>query len=188
MCRQAPLWRVCRRAFCGKNKRVSKLHPFLVSPEQTLLEVMKQIDRNTKGIALVVDVAGKLLGTITDGDLRRLILAGNDLGLPASWFINHRVKASITAAAKTQPSEQLRIMQKHKIRHLPLVSQDGMVVDLAILDDFVTGSSGPVLSAVLMAGGQGSRFRPMTDTTPKPMLPICHTPLLERSSAQLPQA
>ena len=149
---------------------------------------MKQIDRNAKGIALVVDSAGRLLGTITDGDLRRLILAGNDLGLPASWFINRRAMTSITAAAKIQPSEQLRIMQKHKIRHLPLLSQEGMVVDLAILDDFVSGSSGPALSAVLMAGGQGSRLRPLTDNTPKPMLPIGDKPLVARTIEQLRQA
>src|SRR5437588_3768288 len=189
MCRQAPLWRVCRRALCGKNKRVSKLHPFLVSPERTLLEVMKQIDRNTKGIALVVDVAGKLLGTITDGDLRRLVLAGTDLSLPASWFLHRRSKPPITApVGKTAASEQLRLMHKHHIRHLPLLDQNGVVVELAMLDDFASESAGLALSAVVMAGGQGSRLRPLTDNMPKPMLPIGDKPLVERTIEQLRQA
>ena len=149
---------------------------------------MKQIDRNTKGIALVVDDSGKLLGTITDGDLRRLVLAGSDLSLPASWLLHRRAAAPVTGAAATSPSEQLRIMRKNKIRHLPLLARDGAVVELAMLDDFAAESPGPALSAVVMAGGEGSRLRPLTDHTPKPMLPIGDKPLVERTIEQLRQA
>lgn len=149
---------------------------------------MKQIDRSTKGIALVADGAGKLLGTITDGDLRRLVLAGTDLSLPASWFIHRRGKPPVTApVGKTATSEQLRLMHKHNIRHLPLLDQNGVVAELVMLDDFAA-ESGLALSAVVMAGGQGSRLRPLTDDTPKPMLPIGDKPLMERTIEQLRQA
>lgn len=163
-----------------------RLQSFFVSPKQSLLEAMKRIDRNTKGIALVVDDVGRLLGTVTDGDLRRLVLAGTDLGARVDSFVSTK-KAPITALRSASRAQQLRLMQKHNVRQLPLLGKDSVVVDLAILDDFVADQS-QGLSAVVMAGGEGARLRPLTNHTPKPMLPVGDKPLVERTIEQLRQA
>jgi dTDP-glucose pyrophosphorylase len=147
---------------------------------------MKQIDRNTKGIALVVDDGGRLLGTITDGDLRRLVLAGADLNAPSAAFVRAK-KPAITAPKTASRAQKLRTMREHNIRQLPLLANGGVVCDLAILDDFVAETP-PALSAVVMAGGEGSRLRPLTNSTPKPMLPVGDKPIIERTIEQLRQA
>lgn len=162
------------------------LESLFVSPKQSLLEVMRQIDRNTRGIALVVDDGRRLLGTITDGDLRRLVLAGADLSAAAGSFVRTK-KAPITAPKEASRSQRLRLMQKHKIRQLPLLGRDEVVVDLAILDDLVDENS-QTFSAVVMAGGEGARLRPLTDHTPKPLLPIGDKPIVQRTIEQLRQA
>src|SRR5579859_2403955 len=147
---------------------------------------MKQIDRNAKGIALVVDEGGRLLGTITDGDLRRLVLAGADLNSSAASFVSTK-KPAITAPKSASRAQRLRMMREHNIRQLPLLAPDGAVVELAILDDFI--AEAPLnLSAVVMAGGEGSRLRPLTNHTPKPMLPVGDKPIVERTIDQLRQA
>jgi NDP-sugar pyrophosphorylase family protein len=75
-------------------------------------------------------------------------------------------------------------MREADVQHIPLLDPEGRVVDLALLRDLVT-ESGEDIHAVVMAGGYGSRLRPFTDATPKPMLPVGDKPLLERTIEQL---
>jgi dTDP-glucose pyrophosphorylase len=157
------------------------LEKFLVSPATTLLEVMRRIDRNARGIALVVDGERRLLDTITDGDLRRAILNGTDLSLPVSSLASRRQHPPLTAQATSSRAQQLAIMCENKIRQLPLIGSRGEVKDLVLLDEL----AGPPLSAVVMAGGEGLRLRPLTEKVPKPMLPIGAKPLAERTVEQL---
>jgi NDP-sugar pyrophosphorylase family protein len=72
----------------------------------------------------------------------------------------------------------LQILRDHSIQHLPLIDEDQKVVALVTLDDFVADQESPV-QAVIMAGGLGLRMRPLTEETPKPMLPVGGRPLLE---------
>ena len=161
--------------------------PFLVSPQAAILEAVAVIDANRQGAALVVDAEQRLAGVITDGDIRRAVLAGVDLQQPVLALLELRSKAlyptSIVAPIAMTDAERLELMRLHKIRHLPILDEYGSVVDLVLLDDLLISTM--PLTAVIMAGGFGTRLRPLTDDLPKPMLPLDGKPLLERLVEQL---
>lgn len=153
---------------------------------------MERINDNGQGIALVVDAHGRLISTITDGDLRRAILAGMDLHQPVREWLGRSSKprTPVTASAGMPRRELLRLMRKVELRHIPLLDGTGRVVDLACLSDLIPTRQADELglSAVVMAGGQGTRLRPLTEHTPKPMLPVGEKPVIERIVGQLRDA
>ncbi len=170
---------------------MSKIEDVLASPESSIREVIECIDRNGKGIALIVDNNRNLIGTIADGDVRRGVLAGISLEAPASELLkikcNSPYEKPITAKVGIKKSDQLELMQERAIRQLPLLDDEGHVVDLATLDDLMPEKVMP-LQAVIMAGGYGTRLRPLTENTPKPMLPVGNRPLMEHIVTQLSKA
>jgi len=161
---------------------------FLISPSNSIRETMACIDRNARGIALVVDGEHRLIATVTDGDVRRAVLAGTDLNLPVMELIKRRKKepypTPLTARAGTPAAELIRIMNEYTLSHLPLLNDEGRVVDMVLLRDMVKEYELP-LRAVVMAGGYGTRLRPLTEALPKPMLPVGDRPLLEHIIEQL---
>lgn len=166
------------------------VEPFLIPETTTVLDAIAVIDQNRKGAAIVIDERRRLRGVITDGDVRRAILAGLDLRTAVSVLLARRadlyarpIEAPITLPA----AERIALLRRYKIRHLPLVDDDGIVVDLAVLDDLVTEWPIPV-AAVVMAGGFGTRLHPLTQVLPKAMLPVDGKPLLERLVGQLRDA
>lgn len=175
----------------GADVTVTDLGPFSVRPELSLRQVIAQIDRGCEGLALVIDDDRRLLGTVTDGDVRRALLAGIELESPVAALLDGRLgrdyDAPITAPVGAKPIALLRLMGEHVIRHVPLVDDAGRVAALALLSRFVRQQELP-LKAVIMAGGLGTRLRPLTEATPKPMLPVGDRPLLERTIEQLGQA
>ena len=164
-----------------------RLDDFLVAPDATIRQVMARIDRNTEGIALAVDAEKRLLATITDGDIRRAILASVNLDAPVATILENRMSSPVTAPTGTSDQELLDLMVRHTLRQIPLTDDDGRVVDLGLLTQLVREADRP-LSAVVMAGGFGTRLRPLTEHLPKPMLPIGDRPLLERIIGQLREA
>jgi dTDP-glucose pyrophosphorylase/CBS domain-containing protein len=168
---------------------IRPLDPLLVPPTATVRETMAAIDRNEVGIALVVDERRRLLATITDGDLRRAMLADLDIEAPVSTLVDARRARGepIVAPAGTPPLELLALMERESVRQVPLLDGDGRIVDLALLDDVVKTDVSP-LRAVVMAGGFGTRLGDLTADTPKPMLPVGDRPLLERIIGQLREA
>ena len=164
---------------------------FCISPGHTLRDAMACIDRNAEGIALVVDAERRLLGTISDGDTRRAILAGTDLDLPVSEVLDRARESGrptpTTAPVDTPSHELLHLMNERVLRQIPLVDAEGRVVDLALLGDLARSYELP-LTALVMAGGFGTRLSPLTDDLPKPMLSIGDTPMLERIVGQLRDA
>ena len=170
---------------------MAKLGQFFMSPDSSIREVIKCIDHSGKGIALVVDTERRLLGTVTDGDIRRAILANVDLDLPVQALLERRPPpdhpSPITAPVGTADAELLNIMTEYTLRHIPLVDEAGRVVDVALLNELVKESILP-LTAVVMAGGYGTRLRPLTEGLPKPMLPIGDRPLLELTLRRLREA
>ncbi|HUP32551.1 MAG TPA: nucleotidyltransferase family protein [Gaiellaceae bacterium] len=159
---------------------------FCISPDQTLRDAMACIDRNAEGIALVVDEERRLLGTISDGDTRRAILAGTDLDLPVRDLLAGHPSPT-TAPVGTPAHELLHMMNERVLRQIPLVDDDGRVVDVALMGDLVRSYELP-LTAVVMAGGFGTRLSPLTADIPKPMLRVGDTPMLERIVKQLRDA
>ena len=167
---------------------MSQVKPFIISPDHTITDTIACIDRNRRGIALVVDSNDRLIGTITDGDIRRAVLSGIPLSEPAQVILDRKLAAgaakAVSAPASTEPTEALRIMHDASIRQLPLVDEDNRVVDLLTIDDLVPEEVLDV-HAVVMAGGRGMRLRPLTTNMPKPMLPIGDRPLMEHIVDQL---
>lgn len=166
----------------------SNLTKLCIDPVGTVRDAMALIDRSRMGIVLVVDQERRLLGTITDGDLRRAVLANVDFGQPVSVLLARKVGSPyarpITARAGADRDTYLRLLQQHNILHLPLLNEEQRVVGLVTLDDFVTDRALP-LQAVIMAGGAGVRLHPLTEETPKAMLPIGERPLMEIIIQQL---
>lgn len=167
------------------------LKKYLVFPTDSVRRVIACIDHNTQQIALVVDEQRRLLGTITDGDIRRALLQGLDLKTPISQVLEKRTATSrpspITAPLGAPRDWLLGMMRAYTLRHIPLLDHNGRVVDLALLSELVQEAPLP-LTAVVMAGGFGTRLRPLTDKVPKPMLPVGDRPLLERIIDNLRQS
>jgi len=159
----------------------------LVGRGASIRETMSVIDQHAKGIALVVDDQQHLLATITDGDIRRAILAGTDLDQPATQLKPEDAAQPITAPRGTSESEILALMQQHVVRQIPLLDEDGGVCDLAVMDDILKEADLPV-TGVIMAGGYGKRLLPLTENLPKPMLPVNGRPLLEHMLQKLQKA
>jgi len=168
-----------------------ELKQFLVAPDSSIREVMTCIDRNAKGIALVVGEERRLIGTVTDGDIRRAILADVDLSSPIQELLDQKLSPAypkpITAPLSTSEIELLHLMNQHAVRQIPLLDDGGRVVDLALLSELIKDKELP-LTAVVMAGGYGNRLCPLTKELPKPMLPIGDRPLIEHIVEQLRDA
>ena len=164
---------------------------FLIGEDASIREAVAQADAIRSGIILVVDIDRRLLGTVTDGDVRRAILADISLDEPVSELLARKAGTPyakpITGMVGTDRSALMKILQEHKILHLPLVDRERRVVDLLQLSDLVTDHERPI-EAVIMAGGFGSRLRPLTNEMPKPMLPVGDRPLLEIIVDQLRDA
>ena len=168
-----------------------ELKSVLVAPETTIRETMQCIEHSSKKIALVVDQQRHLLGTITDGDIRRAILAGESLDKPVSGLLAQKAESPypkpVTAPLGTERSVILKLMQERAVRQVPLLDDEGRVAGLVTMDELLPNQVLP-LQAVIMAGGFGTRLRPLTEQLPKPMLPVGDRPLMERLIEQLRQA
>ena len=147
----------------------------LVSPATPIREVIRVLDSGSLQIVLVVDPEECLLGTVTDGDIRRGILRGINLDEPAHKVMN---PDPILALADDEPEQLLALMQRTRLHHIPVVDDKRRVVGLQLIDELIERKQKNNI-VVLMAGGLGSRLRPLTDDCPKPMLKVGNKPLLE---------
>lgn len=161
--------------------KTEQLVTLIISPDGTVVEAMQRIDRNARGILFVVDDAQKLLGVITDGDIRRWLIKSGDLQASVSRFMN------------TQPHliyrKDIRMaqeyMQKYSITALPVVSAKGCITDIVFREKEETAAVGRRdglhgIPVVIMAGGKGTRLYPYTKILPKPLIPIGDIPIMER--------
>ncbi len=174
----------------GKEMIATDLQSLCISPAHSVRAAIKCIDYGSCGIALVVDGEQHLVGTITDGDVRRAMLAVIDLETPVSVLLARKVDSQypkpVTARVGIRREDLLALMHEHVLRQIPILDDAGRVVDLAMLDDLMPFDELP-LDAVIMAGGFGTRLRPLTDDLPKPMLDVGGKPLMERVIEQLRQ-
>jgi dTDP-glucose pyrophosphorylase len=157
-------------------KRIKKdWHELLIDPEMVLRDVIAFIDRQARQIAIVANDDLVLLGTITDGDIRRGILRGLDLDVQCREVMN----ISPTVFNEGTPREKIfGAMKERGIRHIPLLGEEGQIKDILSLEDAlgVYQIDNPV---VIMAGGLGKRLGSLTKDTPKPMLRVGGKPILE---------
>lgn len=147
----------------------------LVTPDTPLGDAVATLDRSALRIALVVDGERRLLGTLTDGDVRRALLKHLSLAVPV-----REVMCATPQAAQLDWTREriLAVMESRQLLHLPVVDQEGRVVGLETLHGLLNRKvlSNPVL---LMAGGLGTRLHPLTYDCPKPLLKVGDKPILE---------
>lgn len=145
-----------------------------VSPRATIREVLETIDQAAMQIALVVE-EDRLVGTITDGDLRRAFLRGKSL----DDFIDDIYNVSPVKGYLSQPKEDLLQMALAAgVKQVPMVDDQGLLVGVEVIDEYLRISEKPN-TVVVMAGGLGTRLRPLTENTPKPLLKVGSRPILE---------
>ncbi len=154
----------------------SALDPYLVAETATIRDAMAAVDRGAARIALAVGPDGRLTGLVTDGDLRRALLGGTDLTDPVEPVLTRRYLSVTLADGR---AAALELMRARRIDAVPVVDADGRPVGLHLLHEFLE----PVIRtnwAVIMAGGQGVRLRPLTEHLPKPMIAVAGRPIIER--------
>ncbi|MHA1754979.1 MAG: CBS domain-containing protein, partial [Candidatus Odinarchaeia archaeon] len=152
----------------------------LIKPDTPLKNALKQIDKAGLQLLLIVDEKEKLLGIVTDGDMRRAIIKGLDFKTPIQDIMT---KNPIVTSYKSNKEEALRLMKKYEIRHIPVVDEKNKIVDIFLWKDFL--KNGEVACAIknvpviIMAGGKGKRLDPFTKILPKPLIPIDEKPVIE---------
>lgn len=148
----------------------------VIAPDATILSAIHCLDRTGAQICLVCDPDGRLLGTVTDGDVRRGLLATVPLDAAAAKIMN---REPLTGAASDAPGHLLQMMNVSMLRQIPIVDAQRRVIDLKSWSDLTRAGEVRDNWVVLMAGGKGTRLRPLTEDTPKPLLTVGHKPLLE---------
>jgi len=163
------------------TKRISKtadLGRHTLAPEATLLEAMDVIEQGGIELAFVVDPKNRVIGTLSDGDVRRAILGGMPLGKKSSASQVMR-RAFISVGPDVGRAEVLDTMRIRNISQIPVLDSRGIMVGLHLLHELIGAVPRPN-RVVIMAGGQGVRLRPLTEHIPKPMLTVAGRPILER--------
>lgn len=153
----------------------------LLQPTATVRDAIAALEQGAVGIALVVDADNRLLGTVTDGDVRRAILRDVSLddgveevlARPEGSPYHHPV----TAPADTPDDELLALMHIKTVHQIPLIDPGGRVLGLATMSE-LTRRRSLGIPAMIMAGGFGTRLHPLTENMPKPLLPIGGKPIL----------
>ena len=154
---------------------MSNMQETFVQRNATIKHVIETIERSVAKVALVVDEHQRLLGTVTDGDVRRGLLRGVQIGDPVTAIMNEKPRV---AAVNDDPAQIVDMMRQNICRQVPILDLEGRVVALKTLEEAlrVPDRSNWVF---LMAGGRGQRLRPLTDDCPKPMLPVGGRPMLQ---------
>jgi dTDP-glucose pyrophosphorylase len=149
-----------------------------ITPGTTLRQTLVCLEESAMQIALVLDVSDKLLGVITDGDVRRAILRGLDMNTLAPNFMAPNPQCANTNDSRAMV---LNRMRSESLQHMPILTDNGILVDLVLFENKETLPN----NVVLMAGGSGIRLRPLTTDVPKPMLQVGNRPILETIIDQL---
>jgi len=165
------------------NKDTSWLSAVL-APTATMSDAVQVINNASLRFALVVDEHRKILGTVTDGDIRRGLIQQLGMNTPVSEVMN---RSPITVNSDMRREEMVRLMQEKDILQLPIVDSDRVVVGVEFLQK-LSVSQKVENSVVLMAGGFGKRLQPLTETVPKPMLKVGRKPILESIVEQLSES
>ncbi len=151
------------------------IQPFLGTADLTVLEAMREIDKNAYGILFLTDDEKKLIGCITDGDIRRFLLAGGSMSEMA-------LKAANRSPRHAKSREEAKnLYHKKNFIIIPILDESGMIVDLyGIESEEQKKHRNPLnIPVVINAGGKGTRLDPFTKVLPKPLIPVGDLPIIE---------
>lgn len=158
----------------GPSTATAPVASHFARPDEPVQEVMRRMSACKPPVALIVDGNGVLRGTVTDGDIRRGILANIGLHESVAQVMN---PSPVTGRPSFTRGEMLELMRKRSIRHLPIIDAAGRPVRIEVREELADAME--TGNAVVMAGGLGSRLRPLTENMPKPLLPVAGRPILD---------
>jgi dTDP-glucose pyrophosphorylase len=147
----------------------------LLPASATLHQAIHCLDEASLQIVVVIAEGGRLLGTLTDGDIRRGLLRGLEMGSPVESIIH---RDPLVVPPHWGRDIVLQLMQANKVHQLPVVDESGSVVGLHLWDELLAPSKRSNVM-IIMAGGRGTRLGEYTDHCPKPLLPVGDKPMLE---------
>lgn len=154
-----------------------QLASIFTSPKEKLADALPRMEKAALQLLLVVDEDKRLLGTVTDGDIRRALLRGYGLEITLDKIMCPKPRV---LPVGTSLDVARKLMLENNIRHVPLVDNRGRVVDLLLwLDVFESRRTPRSEQVVIMAGGKGTRLDPFTKILPKPMIPLGDKPIVE---------
>ena len=153
----------------------------LLQPTATITDAVNVLNDVSLRVVLVVDDQLRLLGTITDGDVRRGLMRHAEMDESVASIMN---QSPITASAASTRDSVLGLMRERDILQIPIIDAQGCVINIEFLQDLVPPKE-LVNPVVLMAGGFGRRLHPLTRNMPKPMLKVGNKPILESIIVQL---
>jgi dTDP-glucose pyrophosphorylase len=153
-----------------------------ISRSVSIRQAMKQLDKTAEKCLIVIDEKKILLGTLTDGDIRRSILSGVDVS--ASIETCYYTSPTVLRHLEYTRDEALNIMREKKLNLIPIVSNDNSIVDFVTWSNLGESNEHQEkilknVSVVIMAGGKGTRMEPFTTILPKPLIPIHDKPIIE---------
>lgn len=164
-----------------EHRQVVEIEQLVVSPSDSVLDALRALDRTGLGTILVRDQDGRVTGLVTDGDVRRFLIAGGSIDRPVS------AAATVDFYAATPESDRAdlaKVMMERGFDAVPVLDEQRRLVHLHTLRDLVLHRRLESW-AVVMAGGFGARLGEYTQAMPKPMLPVGGRPILERIVRQL---
>jgi dTDP-glucose pyrophosphorylase/CBS domain-containing protein len=148
----------------------------VLDEHKSIRDAMALLCANAREVVLVRDAKGRISGLITDGDIRRGLLAGATLQSPVT-AIMHRDFFAV--GQEVDRAAVLDLMKARRFQHVPVLDGERRLIAVHFLRDLIGAAPKPNI-AVVMAGGKGTRLRPISETVPKPMVEVAGRPILER--------
>lgn len=162
----------------------------IISPQTSIKEAMKNISRNHERVLFVINPEKKLMGSVTDGDIRRALLNGIGFECPV-YEIMYKSPRSVQIDDIRYRDKAKKFMKKERHYAIPVLDKSDKIIDILSWYDFfedhpsesliIEPLSNPV---IIMAGGKGTRLDPLTKILPKPLIPIDDQPIIEKIMAR----